>query len=255
MRSRLDPPPGVDAELAGLPVLAADAHADLESSRWWLTLAGLIAVFAVLLIAYRRLESAAVPLIPVVLATGWAALLLFVLQIPLNPMSATLGALVVAISTEFAVLLSARYREERARGLEPVPALERTYARTGAAVLASGVTAIAGFAALLVSGFPMLRDFGAVTVVNLSAALLGVMVALPAALIWAEQRGPFRLPRSRAEFAALGRSAGRSARAGARASGRAVRGTPAALRRTARGTNAALRRTAGAVRRAVPSRK
>jgi predicted RND superfamily exporter protein len=255
MRARLDPPPGVDAELAGLPVLAADAHADLESSRWWLTLAGLIAVFLVLLVAYRRLESAAVPLIPVVLATGWAALLLFVLQIPLNPMSATLGALVVAISTEFAVLLSARYREERAQGLEPVPALERTYARTGAAVLASGVTAIAGFAALLVSGFPMLRDFGAVTVVNLSAALLGVMVALPAALIWAEQRGPFRVPRSRAEFAALGRGAGRSARAGAQASGRAVRGTPAALRRTARGTNAALRRGAGAVRRAVPSRK
>ena len=32
---------------------------------------------------------------------------------PLNPMSATLGALVIAISTEFSVLLSARYRQER----------------------------------------------------------------------------------------------------------------------------------------------
>ena len=41
MRAQLDPPRGVDAELAGLPVLAADAHAELEASRWWLTLAGL----------------------------------------------------------------------------------------------------------------------------------------------------------------------------------------------------------------------
>ena len=244
MRARLDPPRGVDADVAGLPVLAADAHAELEASRWWLTLAGLLAVFLVLLAAYRRLESATVPLIPIALATGWSSLLLFILQIPLNPMSATLGALVIAISTEFAVLLTARYRAERAQGLEPVAALERTYASTGAAVLASGVTAIAGFAALLVSGFPMLRDFGAVTVVNLSVSLLGVMVALPAALIWAEQRGPLRLPRSRAEFAALGRSAGGAVRSGAGAAGRAVRGTPAALRRTA-----------GAVRRAVPSRK
>jgi predicted RND superfamily exporter protein len=198
----------------------------------------------VLLAAYRRLEPALVPLIPVALATGWALLVLFVLQIPLNPMSATLGVLVIAISTEFAVLLSARYRSERAAGLEPVQALTRTYERTGAAVLASGVTAIAGFAALLVSGFPMLRDFGAVTVGNLSVSLLGVMVALPAALIWAEQRGPLRVPRSRAELAALARSAGRSLRAAGRASARAIRGAPAALRRTV-----------GAVRRVVPSRK
>ena len=146
LRAQLDPPRGVDAQLAGLPVLAADAHAQLESSRWWLTLAGLAAVFLVLLAAYRRLEAAAVPLIPIALATGWSSLILFVLQIPLNPMSATLGVLVIAISTEFAVILCARYRAERAAGLESVAALSRTYERTGAAVLASGVTATAASA-------------------------------------------------------------------------------------------------------------
>ena len=36
-----------------------------------------------------------------------------------NPMSITLGALVVAISTEFSVLLSARYRQEREAGAAP----------------------------------------------------------------------------------------------------------------------------------------
>ena len=41
------------------------------------------------------------------------------LRVPLNPMSATLGALVIAISTEFSVLLTARYREERAAGHAP----------------------------------------------------------------------------------------------------------------------------------------
>ena len=34
----------------------------------------------------------------------------------------------------------------------------------------------------------MLRDFGLVTVVDLSVSLLGVMVVLPAALLWAEGR-------------------------------------------------------------------
>jgi len=36
----------------------------------------------------------------------------------------------------------------------------------------------------------MLRDFGIVTVVDLSVSLLGVLVVLPAALVWAEEHGP-----------------------------------------------------------------
>ena len=55
-------------------------------------------------------------MVPIVLATGWSSLILFVIGIPLNPMSATLGTLVIAISTEFSVLLSERYRQERAAG-------------------------------------------------------------------------------------------------------------------------------------------
>ena len=200
--SENDAPPGVEAELAGLPVLAADASSDLSDGRYVLTIAGLLAVALVLLVVYRSVGRALVPLVPIVLATGWSALVLWALQIPLNPMSATLGALVIAIATEFSVILSSRYREERSGGLSVGEALRRTYARTGTAVLASGVTAIAGFAVLalaapveLVLGedaIPMLTEFGLVTVIDLAVALAGVMLVLPAALVLAE-----RLPRLR----------------------------------------------------------
>ena len=189
-------PPGVTAALAGLPVLAADANADVSSSlrRLLTLLAGLIAVALVLLAAFRGdITRALVPLAPIALATGWSALVLFCLRIPLNPMSVTLGALVVAISTEFSVLLSERYREERRRGHEPREALQRTYSSTGAAVLASGTTAIAGFAVLVASDIRMLRDFGFVTVVDLTVSLLGVLVVLPAVLLLAERRREARL--------------------------------------------------------------
>ncbi len=193
MRARLGEgrPAGVRASLAGLPVLAADANAEVSSgARRLLTLlAGLVAVALVLLAAFRGdLRRALVPLVPIVLATGWSALVLFALRVPLNPMSVTLGALVIAISTEFSVLLSERYREERARGLAAREALERTYRFTGAAVLASGATAIAGFAVLVASDIRMLRDFGFVTVVDLTVSLLGVLVVLPAVLMAVERR-------------------------------------------------------------------
>jgi predicted RND superfamily exporter protein len=182
-----DPPAGVTAEVVGLPVLAADANSALADNRYLLTGAGLAAVALVLLAVYRSLRRALVPLIPIVLATGWSALGLVALGVPLNPMSATLGALVIAISTEFSVLLAARFEEERRGGEIAVgEALRRAYARTGAAVTASGITAIAGFAALIATDIRMLRDFGLVTVLDLSVALLGVLIVLPAALVWAE---------------------------------------------------------------------
>jgi predicted RND superfamily exporter protein len=202
IRSELDPPDGVSAEVVGLPVLTADANAELSGSRYWLTIAGLLAVGLVLLAFYRSFARALVPLLPIALATGWSALVLEAIDIPLNPMSATLGALVIAVATEFSVILSARYHEERASGLTVGEALRSTYARTGVAVLASGVTSIAGFGVLAFSRIAMLRDFGLVTVVDLSVALAGVMLVLPAALVWSEE-GFHPLPAVRRSLRAL----------------------------------------------------
>ncbi|HKO29349.1 MAG TPA: MMPL family transporter, partial [Solirubrobacteraceae bacterium] len=189
MRSQLHPPPGVTASLTGLPVLAAEANTALSSSarRLLTLLAGLVAVGLVLLAVFRRPQRALVPLIPIALATGWSALIVFATRIPLNPMSATLGTLVIAISTEFSVLLSERFRQERALGHEPKEALRRTYRSTGLAVLASGITAIAGFGVLALSNITMLRDFGFVTLIDLTVSLAGVLVVLPSVLEVAER--------------------------------------------------------------------
>ncbi len=209
IRSQIDapgngPPPGVTANVVGLPVLAADANSELDSNRYVLTLAGLLVVALALLAIYRSMRRALIPLVPIVFATGWASLGLWAVGLPLNPMSATLGALVIAIATEFSVILTARFYEERAGGHSLGESLRRCYSRTGAAVAASALTATAGFAVLAVSNVRMLRDFGLVTVLDLVVALAGVMIVLPATLVAVEDGlGSFlaisrRTPRKRA---------------------------------------------------------
>ncbi len=182
------PPAGVNVELTGLPVIAAESASDLSSSRYWLALAGIVLVALTLLAVYRSLSRALVPLVPIVLATGWSSLVLWITGTPLNPMSAALGALTIAIATEFSVILAARFHQEKEAGRPLAEALRQAYARTGAAVLASGITATAGFAVLIASDIQMLRDFGFVTVIDLTVALLGVMLVLPATLVWREGR-------------------------------------------------------------------
>src|SRR5262249_47055343 len=212
LRSSLHPPRGVSAQLVGLAVLAARSGTQVASPwrRLGLLIAGLAAVALVLLVAFRGdRRRALVPLAPIALATGWSSLILFLLRVPLNPMSVTLGVLVIAISTEFSVLLSERYRQERLAGHGAAQALGRCYRSTGAAVAASGVTAIAGFGVLALSDIRMLRDFGVVTLIDLSVSLVGVLVALPAALAIAERRHPATVGRVWGRALALaGTSAG-----------------------------------------------
>ncbi|MFI5004370.1 MAG: MMPL family transporter [Solirubrobacterales bacterium] len=189
MRASLHPPRGVSARLVGLPVLAAQSGAQVASPwrRTLTLLAGLAAAALVLLIAFRGdRRRALTPLLPVLLATGWSGLLVFAIRVPLNPMSVMLSALVIAISTEFSVLLSERHRQEQIAGRTMLEALGLAYRRTGAAVVASGVTAIVGFGVLILSDINMIRDFGVVTLIDLSVSLVGVLVALPAALLLAE---------------------------------------------------------------------
>ena len=81
IEARLDPPAGVSASVVGLPVLAAEANAALSSPwrRGLTLLAALAGVFLVLLLVRRSVREAAVPLIPIALATGWSAGVLFLL--------------------------------------------------------------------------------------------------------------------------------------------------------------------------------
>ena len=66
-------------------------------------------------------------------------------------------------------------------------------------MLASGATAIAGFAVLAFSDIRMLQELGIVTVVDLSVSLLGVLAVLPAVLVLAERRRAARGGRARRE--------------------------------------------------------
>ncbi len=185
LKRTLHPPKGVTASVSGLPVIAAKASSEIESSRHWLTLAALAFVLIMLALIYRSPMRAIVPFVPVVMAVGWSGLLLYALGVKLNPFTVTLTVIVVAISTEFSVILSGRYLQQRKRGGEPVEALAHTFSTTGRAVLASALTAVAGFGVLTLSNIQILRDFGFVSVVDLAVSLVGVAIVLPATVqLW-----------------------------------------------------------------------
>jgi hydrophobe/amphiphile efflux-3 (HAE3) family protein len=191
------PPAGVRATVTGLPVLVGDASDAVSSPlRRLLTLLGSVVLVAgFLVLATRSLRRGLLPVLPVALAAGWAGLLTWAFGLPLNPLSAVLSALIVAIGTEFSVLLVERYEQERRDGHPDAVAIARTAASTGRAVGASAATTVAGFGVLAVSDIPLLRQFGLITVLDLLVAVLAVILVLPAL---AGARARRRAPRRRA---------------------------------------------------------
>jgi hypothetical protein len=96
---------------------------------------------------------------------------------------------VIASCTEFSVLILGRYLEERQKGLASREASDTAAARTGRAFFTSAATTIGGFAVLMVSPLPLLRDFGLVVTLNVAIALLAALVVMPPMMVWVDDHG------------------------------------------------------------------
>ena len=88
-----------------------------------------------------------------------------------TPLTATLGALILGVGSEYAILMMERFYEELKTVGEPKEALYIATKAIGSALIASGLTTIFGFAALISSPFRITNNFGIVTVLAIVFAL------------------------------------------------------------------------------------
>ncbi len=177
------PPSGYRAFPAGLAVVADRALSGLQGEQLRLTGLSIGLILLVLLLAYRRLRPAILAILPTVVAAGAATGLLFLVDSLFgqrsSPITILLGGVVVAFATEFGVLWLARYRSERAGGVEPSDAAGRASTGVGPAIAASALALATGFAVLAISPVPSVRDFGIWSAFDLILATAAVLILLP----------------------------------------------------------------------------
>ena len=181
------PPPGVSITAGGLSVIGAETANALSQNRGLMTIAALGAICLGLLVIYRNPAKAVLPLLPIVLALSASSVILYFSGTEFNLLTAVSGPLIIAMGTEFTVLLMSRYFEEREKGNTPRVAINVASLRVGRAIAASGLTVIGGFAALAFSNFPLLESFGKVTVLDMALCLLATLVVLPPLLVWLDE--------------------------------------------------------------------
>jgi len=170
-------------ELTGKTVMDIEMVKGLTSGRISMTFLGLALVFFALVLIYRNIFKAIVPIIPVIMIIGISSLVMVWMNIDFTPITATLGALVLGMGSEMSIMVMERYIEERENGLNKNDAIVLSIQKIGKAILASGLTTIGGFSVLLFSSFVILKDFGFMTVINISLALISTFIVLPPLII------------------------------------------------------------------------
>ncbi len=174
---------------SGLAVVGVGLLDNLSANRAVLTYLGLALVALWLLIRFRSLARALLALVPIGLAVGTSSVVVGLFGLTLSPLTTVSGPLVVAVCTEFSTLILARYLEERQAGLDPHAASVEAAGRTGRAFFTSALTTIGGFAVLMGSALPLLRDFGIIVTMNVAVALVAALVVMPPILVWADEKG------------------------------------------------------------------
>lgn len=154
------PPPGVTAEVVGLPVAAARGYDLVSGQRYLPNLLGLLAAALVLAVGLRRRSDAVRAVTAAALATGWGLAGAWLVGLDLSPLTVGLGSLTVATACEFSVLLG------------HAGAVGRLRLTVGVAALA----ATTGYLSLAVSELAVIREFGlllaGVVLLSLIAAAL-----------------------------------------------------------------------------------
>lgn len=178
-----EPPPGVYASITGTGEMFTNLIREIREGKTQMTILGFAMILAFLCLVYRKFAKAATPLVPIIMIVGWNGLIMYLLAIDYTPLTATLGSMSVGVASEYTILIMERYYEERENGLPLLEAIQYSIERIGTAITVSGMTTVFGFAALMVSAFGIISNFGTVTVISVFFALAGAIIVMPAILV------------------------------------------------------------------------
>ncbi|OEV04249.1 MMPL family transporter [Streptomyces oceani] len=196
--------PGSTAHVGGPAATQADLSDAFAGIDGLLLGVALGVVLLILLLVYRSLLLPLVIMISSVLALSLASAVVHVLAerdlVRVDgQVQGILSILVIGAATDYALLLSARFREElAAQGhADRFAAMRTAVRRTVGAVVASAATVALGLLALLLSDLANNRALGPVGAIGIAGAVISTMTFLPAVLAllgraayWPARPGP-----------------------------------------------------------------
>ena len=171
--------------------IVTNSVSDLISASQFQSLVFAILSSMIFLIIYywidlRRPFLGVVTIFPVIAIVMGTYLGMSLLDIPLNPVTATLTGIAIGIGVPFVIHVTNRFREALNNDSNPVTAITSTLKTTGGSLFGSAFTTMAGFGILTTSTLKPFQQMGQVVLVSIGFALVASILILPTLLVfWA----------------------------------------------------------------------
>ncbi|CAM5784792.1 MMPL family transporter [Cellulomonas persica] len=183
-----DNPDGLELHVTGPVGASADSAEAFEGIDSTLLYAAAAVVIVILLLTYRSPVLWLLPVVSAVVALTVAQAVVYLLaenaDLTVNAQSAgILTVLVFGAGTDYALLLTARYREELRKHGDRHAAMAVALHRASPAIIASGATVAAGMMCLLFATMNSTAGLGPVAAAGIVVCLLVMLTLLPALLV------------------------------------------------------------------------
>lgn len=186
-------PEGLESHVTGNPALDVDNLITREEADAPLFAVTAILVLTLLMAIYRSPIVALVPLVTVGIAYTVASAILYLLADSGMTVTGTSLSLLLVLmfgaTTDYCLLLVARYVEDLRRSERETDAMQVALPRAGPAILASGSTTIVALLTLSFASVALISSLGPVNAIGLAVGLSAALTLLPALITLIGRRG------------------------------------------------------------------
>jgi len=172
--------------ITGMPVIMAHLGEIMLNSQTQMTLVSYGLIVLLLFATYRSVSRAIVPLVAITTVIGVLNTTMFAMGMKQTVMSIAINSITLGLGIDFSIHMTERYVEERQR-YSPEKAVTVAIEETGKAIVTSALTMAGGFGALMLSSFPMLWNFGFLSLIAIIFSLIGALTVVPAFLMITER--------------------------------------------------------------------
>ncbi|SPF02520.1 MMPL family transporter [Streptomyces sp. MA5143a] len=188
IRAAAERVPGTTVRLAGPAASQADLADAFAGIDGLLLAVALVTVLVILLLVYRSVLLPLLIILGAVFALGLACAVVYaladrgVVRVD-GQVQGILSILVIGAATDYALLLTARFREELTGRTDRFTAMREALRQSWGAIVASAATVALGLLALLLSDLTNNRALGPVGAIGIGCAVLATLTFLPAVLV------------------------------------------------------------------------
>jgi predicted RND superfamily exporter protein len=172
-----------EVTVGGYALIMADFAESIIRGQAYSLIFAVVSVLMLLAIIFRSVKGGLIGSIPLVASIGVLFGFMGFAGIALDAATALLSSLMIGVGVDFTIQYIWCFNLQVGSGLSYPEATAAAMKTIGRSIIINALSVMAGFSALMFSGFTSIRFFGYLVVISIGSCLIGAIVIIPAILI------------------------------------------------------------------------